>query len=363
MSKSLKSRKIHNPILVALLTATLSTGALAQSPPNITADIKWTYNGGLDINGTSPPPATYGSVAIIEAAFNNARRQEEIQLNLANGTIADLDLPTQTDWDAMSDDQKALYILNAERTSRAGMQAGVIGLPFAGVESAIDMIADAYVDVLINNDATGHNQPSGNEAIDGIFAKIDNSATLANCHSNIPRGENIAWYGVSAGSSIPLPVERAIYQWIYDDSSSNWGHREMALLQDQPLDNSSGLAGFTNDNGDAAHEGYIGFSSKGSSDYDPFTTPTAYSQAVVMQFFDPTPVGGTNNCAFVVTQTTETLPAAGANTTTTPTTATPGTTTPATTNSGGSGGGSFGFSLLAGLFGLFVGLRRRISKS
>ena len=296
---------------------------------------------------------------IIEAAFNNARRQEEIQLNLANGTITDLDLPTQADWDGMSDDQKALYILNAERTSRAGMQAGVIGLPFAGVESAIDMIADAYVDVLIDNDATGHNQPSGNANTHGIFARIDNSATLANCHTNIPRGENIAWYGVSAGSSIPLPIERAIYQWIYDDASSSWGHREMALLQDQPLDNSSGLAGFTNDNGDAAHEGYIGFSSKGSSDYDPFTTPTAFSQAVVMQFFDPTPVGGTNNCVFAVTQTTETLPAAGANTTTTPATTTP-TTTP---NSGGSGGGSVGFGLFAGLIGLFVGLRRRIKKN
>jgi hypothetical protein len=316
MSNCVISSTIKQKIILAIISTLLSATAWADSPPNISTDIKWTYNGNVDVNGTSPPPATYGSVAIIEAAFNNARRQEETQLSLANGTIANLDLPSQTVWDGMSDDQKALYILNVERTSRAGIQPGVLGLPFAGVDSEIDAMSDTYTTVLINNDATGHNQPSGLPAVDGIFAKIDASAALGNCHSDIARGENIAWFGVSAGNSIPLPIERAIYRWIYDDSSSNWEHREMALLQDQPLVN-TGVPGFNNDYGVATHEGYIGFSSKGSSNYDPFLTPTAFSQAIVMHFFDPTPLGGgvANNCAytFTVSTSTENLPTATTN--------------------------------------------------
>ncbi|MGB1310748.1 MAG: hypothetical protein ACPG47_06025 [Leucothrix sp.] len=363
--------KLNKRILAAVVTTVLSSSVWADSPPNITNDIKWMYsnNGNsLDINGASAPPPTYGSVAIIEAAFNNARRQEETQLGLTLNTITDLDLPSQSDWDGMTDDQKALFLVNAERTSRDGMLPNVIGLPFAGVESAVDMISDTYANVLINNNVTGHYQPSGNPSstTDGFFSRLAASPTLSNCYTNIARGENLAWYGVTAGTSIPLMTERAIYQWMYDDSSSNWAHREMILLQDKPLSGNSGLVGsgsvpgFTNDNGSNAHEGYIGFSNKGSVNYQPFTTTVSYAHAIVLQFFDPKPSA---SCSFTVTDTTESLaPGAGIismPSTTSTSTSTNTSTSTSTGTSSSSGGGSFGLFGI-GLFGLMGLVRRKL---
>jgi hypothetical protein len=70
-------------------------------PPDPTADINW--NAG-----------TLG-VADIQASFNNARTQENIQLGL---NLTMLTLPSQGTWDALGNGGKALWLINAERRDR-----------------------------------------------------------------------------------------------------------------------------------------------------------------------------------------------------------------------------------------------------
>ena len=57
--------------------------------------------------------------------------------------------------------------------------------------------------------------------------------------------ECLAAYVQSSGA-IPMPVERAVYGWIYEDSSSAWGHRNTCF------------AFFNNDFGLSSNEGFIG---------------------------------------------------------------------------------------------------------
>jgi len=100
-----------------------------QTPGNLNSDVTVTPN--------------WSSVTNIENSFNMARREEETQLGLGVNSIQNLDIP-DANWNTWTDDQKALYILNDERTSRAGINYGagpVKGLPFNGIELAIDNVA------------------------------------------------------------------------------------------------------------------------------------------------------------------------------------------------------------------------------
>ena len=67
-----------------------------------------------------------------------------------------------------------------------------------------------------------------------------------------------------------MPIARAIYNWIYVDAGSGWGHREAALLQDRDLADNDPVYGFNNNVGSAVSEGFIGFGIAESSDYDPY---------------------------------------------------------------------------------------------
>ncbi len=308
---------------IALILTSFSVWA--DSPPNLPTsspvdkavdNIHWVDTGGeynLDVN---PPVtnATFNGVVDIEAAFNNARRQEEIKLGLTSGTIGNLELPAQAVWDAMSDNAKALYILNDERVDRAGMITGVIGLPFEGIEAHIDDIAENYGDILHDGDFTGHNH-------DGSpFNRIANNPYIGDspaCHEFMARAENLAYFSASStqpigASSIPLPLERAIYNWIYADAGSGWGHREAALLQDKDLANNNPLYGYGNNHGSATAEGFLGIHRRGSTEYTPFGTPSfpyTYGVEVVMNIFDPVSdtQATTNNCQYHVTVSTSDL--------------------------------------------------------
>ena len=258
----------------------------ALSPPNINADIHWTDTGGIYDPSSQIFTASFGGVTDIAAAYNNGRRQEEIQLGLSQNSLGNLDLPSQTEWDKMTDDAKALLIINEERQDRANMQTGVLGLPLAGVESHMDNISKNYGDLLHDTDTTGHSQPSGDNNIDSPFIRIDNDADIgSNCHEFIARGENLAFFATT-GNSIPLPLERAIYGFIYDDAGSSWGHREAALLQNDTL--SGNPWGFSDNHANVGSEGYLGVYVRGSADYKPFSSfPSNYGSVVVMNFFDP----------------------------------------------------------------------------
>ncbi len=306
-----KNKCQQKSLALALMTAlgmlaTVSTPVQAApllSPPNISANIAWKTG--------------FATVNDIMAAYNNARRQEEIQLGLAMNKLGNLVLPAQTVWNGMSDDAKALFLINAERTARANMKPGVGGLPLAGIESHVDAVAQAYAQLLHDTDTTGHYQPSGNSTIDSPFKRIP-AKVGSSCMEFMSRAENLAYFSVSStapvsASNIPMPLERAIYAWIYDDASSSWGHREAVLLQETPLSNPTQLWGYKNNNGSSAHEGFLGFHVVGSTGYTPFGKPTypySYGVAVVMNVFDPVSDAAAGSCGYNVTLRMENLPGA-----------------------------------------------------
>ncbi|WML91862.1 cadherin-like domain-containing protein [Thiothrix lacustris] len=313
--------KLKRKALAVALTLAISPPLLASSPPNLSNDIPWSLTAVPNRTSSTCSPKDpvspgyngigFSSVNDIMAAFNNARRQEEIQLVLTANTLGNLVLPSQTTWDGLSDDAKALYLINAERTARANMQTGVTGLPLAGIESKVDAVAQNYAQLLHDTDTRGHFQPSGNGSVDNPFIRIDN-AIGSTCKEFLSYSENLAYFAAYSSSaigesSVPLPVERAIYAWIYDDSCSSWGHRAAVLVQD-----------FANNNGSANHEGFLGISRIGSTDYTPFGTipsyPYSYGVAVVMNFYDPVSDANAVGCNLSVTLPMENLPNPLANT-------------------------------------------------
>ena len=90
---------------ITFLLCLFTAFAGAQSPTNPTADIPWS--------------GTYNTNSDIETAFNQARRTEEQQLGLSNGILGNITIPT--DWNDYNDGQKALYLLNQERSARGGV--------------------------------------------------------------------------------------------------------------------------------------------------------------------------------------------------------------------------------------------------
>ena len=296
-------RKKLSAAIMLLMGSLAGQSAFALSPPNITVDIKWNTN--------------FNGVTDIMNAFNAARRAEEQQLGLPANALGNLVLPSQTVWAGMSDDAKALFLINAERTARNNMQPGVLGLPYAGVERHVDEVARDYAQLLHDLSKTGHYQPSNNPDVDNPSKRLDNGVG-ASCREFLSRSENLAYFSAYSSqpigaSSVPLPLERAIYAWIYDDSTSQWGHREAVLLQDTTLTNNPW--GYHNNNGSAAHEGFLGFHVLGSTSYKPFGEPPAnmpysYGVAIVMNIYDPLSDAAavSNACGYDVTVRTEDLP-------------------------------------------------------
>jgi hypothetical protein len=244
----------------------------ADSPPNLNADIDWN--------------AGYGGVAEVESAFNYGRRQEEVQLGLNRGALGNLDLPSQAVWNTFGDDAKALLILNAERTARAGIFPGVVGLPFTNIQSDVDSLAQYYANYLISQNTTGHDADGRTP-----FQRIDDDPSLGPCHEFLNRAENLAYF-LTSNSSTPLYVERAIYMWIYDDANSAWGHREAALLQDKDLATRNPTYGFSNNVGSLADEGFVGIGVAHSPYYNPDgLTWVKMGTIVVLNMIDPVSTG------------------------------------------------------------------------
>ncbi len=223
-------------LVLLILLLVLQSPAMADSPPNLTADISWS--------------AGFGGVADVETAYNFGRRQEEIQLGLAPGTLGNLVMPSQVVWDMNTVDEKALFLLNAERTARDGAWSGVIGLPFQDWQPDMKQVAQDYAGLLVNQNVFGH------EYNGTPWDRIANNSMLGSCHEFLGYAENLAafWTG---GTVNQLPIERAIYNWIYDDAGSAWGHREAALLQDKTLSGNA-FAGFKNNVDGPSSEGFIG---------------------------------------------------------------------------------------------------------
>ena len=240
-------------VLLASAPAVLAAPPSAQPsfanyPLDPTADIPWSDSG-------------LSGVAAIQAAFNNGRTQENAQLGTA---IPVLTMPSQAEWDAKSDSERAFWLINRDRIDR-----GVMALD--NVETNVTSVAQTYAQYLLDNNAWGHNEDGRSP-----WQRMDANPTIGACREFLSIGENLAVF-VTSGSSIALPVERSVYMWNYDDSGSSWGHRHANMWY--PYNDNSGTAG---------KEGFFGIGRAHGGPYQgPFSQPWNYAEIIVMNVFDP----------------------------------------------------------------------------
>ena len=231
------------------------------------------------------------TVAIIENTFNQARRQEEMQLNLCPNSIRNLDLPDQATWSGYSDDQKALFLMNDERTSRAGINYGmgpVKGLPFNGIEANIDGAAQNWAQFLIDNNVTVHvaNGSTPANRIAGAYP--------ANCTEFGGGIENI--FASGGNPSNEQVLLGAIFGFIYLDAASQWGHRRANLNQS-----------YDDDYGLPLQEGFVGFGIARTNGrvvaVNKFTNPVADANAGACGYNVTVPTNSLPGCLSAVTLT------------------------------------------------------------
>ena len=144
------------------------------------------------------PPNAFSGVADIQTAFNNARATEN---TLLDTSIPMLTLPSQAEWDAKSNGEKALWLINRERVDR-----GVH--PLHGLETNVTSVAQDYAEYLIDHDTFGHDADGRDP-----WERLNDNPAIGACHDFLYVAENLAVFWTS-GTSIPLPVERAVYTWM-----------------------------------------------------------------------------------------------------------------------------------------------------
>ncbi|MEH8016483.1 DUF1566 domain-containing protein [Rheinheimera muenzenbergensis] len=177
----------------------------------------------------------------IARAFNYARSQDP-------SVYQHLVMPTQAVWDAMTVQQKGLYLVNAERVAR-GIK------PYAGFDAAMVEVAQTYADYI-----QGYNQIIGhhNDGRSPMERMLAHPYIGANADRHIRKPESVASI---SGSPTTISVDRAlaqaIYGWLYEDkdwfvafgiSGTPWGHRDHLLqtgLDDNHDENTTeGVVGF-----------------------------------------------------------------------------------------------------------------------
>jgi len=145
MTKRLMARA-STLFLLALLFADADAGQRGY-PEDPLSDVEWS-------TGTS-------GVGDIETAFNTARKNENAELGT---TIPMLSLPSQAEWDAMTGDEKALWLINREREDRSVA-------PLHGIEENVDAVAQDYAGYLAEHDVFGHRE-DGNSPWEAIKNNI-----------------------------------------------------------------------------------------------------------------------------------------------------------------------------------------------
>ena len=210
-------------------------------PPDPTSDITW-------LGG-------YGGVADIQAAFNNAHTQENNQLGLS---LSMFTLPSQSEWNAMSDGDKAFWLINRERQARNVTQ-------LHSVEANVTSVAQNYANYLMAHNIFSHTADGHNP-----LWRSNANPTINACHDSLPVAENLAAF-MTSGDSIPLPVERSVYAWMYEDGASYWGHRHAILYYP-----------YTENGGPTGQEGFLGIGRA----HGPYLGWN-FGEVIVMNVFDP----------------------------------------------------------------------------
>lgn len=264
-------------IIIGLFFIGLFSPLWSQRGPNDPADLMMNVNVNQD----------WTTVANIENTYNTARRQEEMQLNLCPNSIRNLDLPDQATWNAYSDDQKALLILNDERTARAGIDYGmgpVKGLPFNGIEANIDAAAQNWAQVQLDNNSLNHVMNGSTPANRIAGAYPNNCTEFGGGIENLHAGAG----GTNPPSNEQIILE-AIFGWIYLDAGSQWGHRHANLSQT-----------YDDDYGLPLQEGFVGFGIAKRSN------PARY--VAVINFTNPVGNANAGACNYNITVPTNSIP-------------------------------------------------------
>ena len=210
--------------------------------------------------------AGYDGPADVLSAFNTARAKENAQL----GTfVPPIDALPGT-WAAMKGPERALWLINAERTAR--------GLaPLHGLESNVQSVAQSYAEYLLANNKFGH-EADGRTP----WQRLDSNAAITACRDSLQVAENLYWKGTTDPLGVPLAIEQAVYWWMYLDSEQAWGHRHAILWTP-----------YTENSGDPNREGFLGIGHAiGGYDYVDAAGTThhlPFTDMIVMNVFDPCP--------------------------------------------------------------------------
>ncbi|NJN84790.1 MAG: hypothetical protein HC802_22535, partial [Caldilineaceae bacterium] len=194
-----------------------SNGAQLQTDP--AASASYPSDPSADIPWQQP----FSGVGDIQAAFNDARAAEN---GMIGAVIQPMTLPSQSLWNAMDDGERALWLINQERSGR--------GLaPFHGVESNVTAVAQAWAEWLLAHNAFDHNADGSSP-----YLRMDANPVIAACRDPLQVSENLFFVGTTYSQGNALPIEYAVYTWMYDDKKYGWGHRHALLWT--PLNENSG---------------------------------------------------------------------------------------------------------------------------
>ena len=217
-----------------------------------------------DLKADIPWSTASRNLSDVEQAYNAARATENSQLGVF---LKNIDFPDSTTWSGMNSGQKALWIVNQERTAR-GM------IPLDGLETNVTEVAAAYAKWLLTNNQFSH-------TADGKDPKtrIHTKPAIAACHDFLAVSENLGWIGTTQSGGVPYALEHMVYTLIYDDEASNWGHRRMILYPT-----------FTDNSGQPGREGFLGIGHVRGPFRPPNGTITyTNTDLLVMNVFDPCP--------------------------------------------------------------------------
>lgn len=234
-------------LMVGLLSLSLVSVALpAAADPPLNGGGGWTNYPDPDQaaranGGEIPASHPFTSLTNIAAAFNNARTVENGDICPGgacepNGMQMPINFAFPAAYAALSPSEKALFILNAERSAR--------GLaPFVDADADVTQLAQAWAQNIATTNQFAHRANAA-----GDLAAICGAACVGQLGGVT---ENL--YG-SVGSSTTYILETAIYLWMYADrtgggsfSDQMWEHRHALLWNN-----------LSDDHGAAAQEGFVG---------------------------------------------------------------------------------------------------------
>ena len=160
---------------------------------------------------------------------------------------------TQDQWDALSDNEKGLYLSNKERIDR-----GIA--PYAAVARQVSDVAEDYAAYMEDEQTIAHVTTqarwtgSGRSSSSCCDPTDRLAAALGSQKEFFTYSKNIAWTSVGSTLGFPEPIAWSLYSFIYDDSGPAWGHRHFSLAE------------LSDNAGDAGAEGLAGFGvARGSS--------------------------------------------------------------------------------------------------